>query len=471
MRNHGKKPHLPPITRRDFVVGLGSLALGTAFTGCGGGAGGMDPAGSLDAPDAATGEVDASSLDLAHTAFLVEDMPPLPADQPLPDGFQHPALEALLAMMAANGLPLYRSQSGAKLAGPSGIIRPDDVVVIKVNAQWEKLGGTNTDLLRGLLGRITGHPDGFTGEVVVCDNRQDIFTGGFDAIPNSTRAEYTTDHVVSLFPDHAVGTWYWETIRDKTVDPGAGWSDGYVEMADRMAYPRFTTAQGTRVDLRQGIDGPAGWEDRLRLVNLPVLKSHMMMGATATLKNFMGVLHAGNMGEDRMKDIHHDLVYGGLMARMMKEVRMPDLNILDASWVIHQPPYGPQGGVGADYDAHGYRWVGSLFGGLDPVAIDHAAVTEILYPAETVTPCGDFHLLPGTVCVEDPPCLATGHCERMNPDLVDDRIINPSFAIEAMLGPAPVDALGRYLKSSSLVLHGDASPGAAKYDLVRTSLG
>jgi hypothetical protein len=179
----------------------------------------------------------------------------------------------------------------------------------------------------------------------------------------------------------------------------------------------------------------------------------------------MGVLDVGAMGEDLMKGIHGALIHDGLMARMMKDVRMPDLNVLDALWVMHQPPYGPQGGDGPDYQARGFRWVGSLLGGLDPVAIDHAAVSRILYPSTVVAPCGDLHPFK-TGCVDDPPCKATGRCERMNPDLVDGRALNPSFHMGGLLGDAPVDALATYLKSSSLVLHGQPKPGTDTYDLV-----
>jgi hypothetical protein len=220
------------------------------------------------------------------------------------------------------------------------------------------------------------------------------------------------------------------------------------------------------VDLKRGVLGAGGYEDRLRLFNMPVLKSHVMMGATGTLKNFMGVLDVGAMGEDLMKGIHGALIHDGLMARMMKEVRMPDLNILDALWVIHQPPYGPQGADGQAYEANGFRWVGALLGGLDPVAIDHAAVSKILYPSTVVAPCGGFHVIKGTDCVDNPPCKVTGLCERMNPDLVDGRVINASFAFANLLGDAPVDALAAYLKSSSLVLHSEPKPGSDTYDLV-----
>jgi len=469
MSNPKSGSFLPPITRREFVVRVGSATLGTALAGCGGNGGASDLSGLIDTTDSGGPAPDASAIDILRTAFLVEGMDPLP-DQPLPDRFQHPGLETLLSLMAANGLPLYRTATGGDICGTDGVIAPDDVVVIKMNGQWDGYGGTSTDLMRGLLTRIVDHPDGFVGEVVICDNRQDLYTGGFDKKPNSIDPEYTLNHVVSLFKEHDIGTWYWETIRDNEVDPEGPWEDGYVSLGDGVSYPRFTTASGTRVDLRKGILGDNGWEDRLCLLNVPVLKCHMMMGATATLKNYMGVLHAGSMGEDHMKEVHHDLVYKGLMARMMKEVRMPDLNILDAGFVMHQPPYGPKGGLGQVYDSKGYRWAGALLGGLDPVAIDHAAVTEVLYPMDVVTPCGDFSLVPGTVCVDDPPCAAIGRCERMNPDLDDDRLLNGMFAMANVLGDAPVDALSRYLKSSSLVLHGEPEPGTETYELVRTSV-
>lgn len=469
------------LTRREFVLALGSSAFGSWLCSCGKGLGTGDILGDLLLEDTpGYGEQsgwgpDVHVPDLSRTAFLVEGMAPLPSE-PLPPRWHHPALEALLALMDQMGLPFYRSTSRSPLAGPQGLIARDDIVVVKINAQWQKYGGTNTDLLRGLLTRIVEHPDGFVGEVVVADNRQDLFTGGFDAPPNSVSPDYTVNHVVSLFKDQGVSTYYWDAIRNHKVSENGPFEDGYVVLeqgpgAGLVSYPRFTTPRGTRVDLRRGVLGPNGYEDRLRLINLPVLKSHVLVGATATLKNFMGVLDVGVMGGELMKNIHHALVYDGLMARMMLEVRRPALNILDALNVIHQPPFGPQGGSGGRFEELGHRWAGALLGGIDPVAIDHAACTEVLYPSDVVAPCGELHIIPGTTCVAQPPCLATGHCERMNPDLQDDRLLNPSFAMAALLGDAPVDALGRYLSSSSLVLHGNPEVDRETYDLVRTRIG
>ena len=36
-------------------------------------------------------------------------------------------------------------------------------------AERPQRGGTNTDVLKGLIARILEHPDGFTGEVVVVE--------------------------------------------------------------------------------------------------------------------------------------------------------------------------------------------------------------------------------------------------------------------------------------------------------------
>ena len=52
------------------------------------------------------------------------------------------------------------------------MIAADDVVLIKVNAQWKYRGCTNSDVIRGLVQKILEHPDGFRGEVVIVENGQ-----------------------------------------------------------------------------------------------------------------------------------------------------------------------------------------------------------------------------------------------------------------------------------------------------------
>ena len=101
--------------------------------------------------------------------FHVKDIP----DDPFYEGGNyHEGVDALLHLMGTRDLKFYRSSNETDLSGPLGLIEPDDVVFIKVNAQWKYRGCTNSDLIRGLVQRILDHPDGFTGEVVIIENGQ-----------------------------------------------------------------------------------------------------------------------------------------------------------------------------------------------------------------------------------------------------------------------------------------------------------
>jgi hypothetical protein len=105
-------------------------------------------------------KVEAAST-LANPLFWIKDVP---------DGLRgnnHAGVDQLLDLMGEHGLKFYRSSRESTLSGPSGMIRADDVVLIKVNAQWKYRGCTNSDLIRGLIQRILDHPDRFTGEVVI----------------------------------------------------------------------------------------------------------------------------------------------------------------------------------------------------------------------------------------------------------------------------------------------------------------
>ena len=87
-------------------------------------------------------------------------------------GNYHAGVDRLLELMGSQGLKFYRSSQESALSGSSGMIEADDVVLIKVNAQWKYRGCTNSDLIRGLIQKILDHPDGFRGEVVIFENGQ-----------------------------------------------------------------------------------------------------------------------------------------------------------------------------------------------------------------------------------------------------------------------------------------------------------
>ncbi len=375
------------------------------------------------------------------------------------------SVKKLINLMGEDGLKFYRSERENRTSSPEGLISSEDVVILKVNAQWHGRGGTNTDLLYGIIQTILDHPDGFYGEVVVCDNRQDLFTGGFDVPPNSDDPKRTLNNVINSF-DERVSGYLWDRIRDKRLkdeyDEGEGyiwmWREG--EKHDFLSYPVFTTRNGRRISLKNGVwDGKKFVNDRLKLINIPVLKAHILMGATASLKNYMGVLFNDVLGSAIYKRCHNEIFEGGLMGKMMKYVKMPDLNIIDAIWVCAQQP--------AIYPFATYVRKNIIVASTDPVMADYYATKHILYPTESITPCTNM-LGENPPCQEPPPCLKNpGHCERTNPDSLDEREVKDYWSWFGLFGKnPPVNVLRKYLQASSLVLYGTSLISDKDYTLI-----
>jgi hypothetical protein len=301
-----------------------------------------------------------------------------------PVGDRFAGLEQLIDLMATKGLKFYRSSTISSLAAPDGLIAANDVVVIKINYQWPERGGTNVDLLRGLIRLIVDHPDTFTGEVVVAENAQYTGVSGFDRTANNAQdTSLSPKDVVAGFAvlGFHVSHYDWTTIREVAVDEYsyADLTDGYVvsdydaSLDGRVSYPKFQTSDGTFVSLREGVWDAASSTyapDRLKLINLPVLKSHhAVYGATACVKNFMGLV-TNYLGTNS-----HGAVRNGLLGAVMAEIRPPDLNILDCIWINANPFSGPQNTYGNATRRD------ELVASTDPVAADIWAVTNILIPA------------------------------------------------------------------------------------------
>lgn len=293
-------------------------------------------------------------------------------------------IEGLLGLMGSQGLEFYRSAAVTPTAGPDGIIAVGDVVIIKINYQWDQRGGTNTDVLRGLIRAIVDHPEGFTGEVVVCENAQFASVNGFDRSDNNAQDHTLSPHdVVVHFQDlgYDVSHYDWTAIRTTKVNEySAGDADdGYVvyaydsQLDGAVSYPKFQTAFGTKISLRDGIWDPVGDvydRSHLKLINLPVLKSHhSTYGVTAAVKNYMGVV-TGTQGTNS-----HNSIRYGLLGALLAEIRPADLNILDAIWVNANPYSGPSTGYG------GATRRDELVVSTDPVAADLWATKNILIPA------------------------------------------------------------------------------------------
>jgi len=306
--------------------------------------------------------------------FHVTDCPPDPV------GDRFPGLDSLLRLMGNHDRKFYRSTTVSSLSGPDGIIGRDDVVVIKINYQWTARGGSNTDLLRGLIRALVDHPDGFTGEVVVGENAQFAPVQGFDRSSNNAQDHSLSPYdVVVGFQDQGfqVSLSNWGAFRLTRADEGVpcdqGW--GYVLLdteAGTVSYPKFLADNGTCVSLKNGVWNPDGgaWDrSRFKLINLPVLKPHGIYAVTACVKNYMGVV-TNSLGTNS-----HDGVVGGLMGAVMAETGLPDLNILDCIWTNGYPSSGPA--VGYALATRSDQLVAST----DPIAADIWATTNILIPA------------------------------------------------------------------------------------------
>ena len=300
-----------------------------------------------------------------------------------PAGDRHIAVDNLITLMGRNGLKLYQAPDETLLTGPDGIIARDDVVAIKINYQWSDRGGTNTDVLRGLIRRLVDHPAGFSGEIVVCENAQFASTNSFDRAANNAQDTSLSPHdVVVGFQTlgYRVSHYDWTTRRGTQVDEYASGdlNDGYVVydydavLDGRISYPKFRTEYGTYVSLKHGVWDPgSGVYDRQRLkfINMPVLKSHgAVYGATSCVKNYMGVVTGA------LSTNSHSSIQWGILGALLGEIRPADLNVLDCIWINADPNSGPWSSY-----AEATR-VDQLVASVDPVAADMFAVKNILIP-------------------------------------------------------------------------------------------
>lgn len=317
-------------------------------------------------------------VDYHPDIYLVNDVRGLdPELEPVRFG----GVDDLVTLMGMTGFKWHRSPKIGVSAGPGGLIDNDDVIVLKVNGQWAQRGGTNTDVLRGVLRKIVEHPDGFAGEIVVADNGQGW--GDLDRLASNAedRGQSMQDVADEFIAEGwTVSTRLWDGFRNLHVDDyvDGNYSDGYVLSAAPdpetdiiVSYPKFVTINATYISYKYGI-----WDrqsetydaDRLVVINMPVLKTHSIYGVTGAVKNHMGVVTQG------LSTDSHDCVEFGGLGSFLAEVRLPDLTILDCIWVLAHPGSGPR----AYYDNTSRR--DQLVAGTDPVALDMWAVKHILMP-------------------------------------------------------------------------------------------
>jgi hypothetical protein len=302
-------------------------------------------------------------------------------DIPTPDfssGNAHPGMDCLLNLMGRNGLKLYQSAQEGPLSGPQGLVHPRDVVLLKVNAQWKYRGCTNSDVVRGLIQRILDHPEGFRGEVVIFENGQGQASMDGDALgwgrypdgsiqANAEDPSHSFSYLANtVFAGRGVSTYVLDDVREVFIEETDHLTDGY-RIREGVSYPCFTTAGGNRVELREGLWEGTEFVDRIKLINMPVLKTHDGCGVTACLKNFYGVLSMGHPPRD-----YHYGEAGTVWGEMIALVRAPVLNVLDSIWISL--------GHHCGYPASNTSRLNRLLASVDPVALDYWASKYIFYP-------------------------------------------------------------------------------------------
>ena len=297
----------------------------------------------------------------------------------------------LINLMGNHGSLFYKSPTAGRNKGSTGFIACDDTIIIKVNSQWDQRGGTNTDLLKALIQAIADHPDGFVGEIILADNGQAQYGstgkgGSLDYSRNNAEdISQSVQKVVDSFADYKVSTYLWDNITTKRVNEYSedNVEDGYVTNASVnprtgaiVAYPKFKTKFGTYISFKLGVWNPGTQSydsDRLKVINVPVVKSHMGFGVTASVKHYMGVTSDKLTGQLGARA--HNTVGTGGMGTEMVETRFPILNIVDAIWVNANP----RGGPGTPYYAATRTNV--IAASTDPVALDYWAAKNILLQA------------------------------------------------------------------------------------------
>ena len=168
--------------------------------------------------------------------------------------------------------------------------------------------------------------------------------------------------------------------------------DGYVVNATvnprtriMVSYPKFKTKFGTYISFKMGIWNPETQtydSERLKVINMPVLKTHSIYSVTACVKHYMGVVSdklTRNLGARA-----HDAVGTGGMGIEMVETRFPVLNIIDAIWVNAVPRRGPS----TPYNVA--TRVNIIAASADPVALDYWAAKYILMRTAELKGYGDL---------------------------------------------------------------------------------
>ncbi len=340
--------------------------------------------------------------DPTSTVYVMDSIPPTTGsldagnasvpDEYLPD----PAIDTILMLLETNDIHLHKTAEQ-----PDGIVGADNIVIIKGNYQWAGRGTTNTDRVKGLIWKILSHPDGFSGEIIVCDNTMDIGTGYTAQDNNSEDRNQSIIDVVNTFfaKGYPVYLLDWRNYYYSSTSEysDGNYANGFIyNPVTKTTYPKFRSPSfNYYISLRYGIwDSLSASYDsaRLCIVDFPVLKGHSWAGATIAVKNWIGVMTTAYADEryGGFNPMHDDYLFGSyaLVGRIMA-LTYPDLVILDATWTNRTGPIDTNNVVNTNM----------LLASTDPVAISYYAAKYILtpiaiYPYETDpdAPSSKYHI-------------------------------------------------------------------------------
>lgn len=329
---------------------------------------------------------------LRNPLYLVKNIPNRPFISLNPN--DHAGVHALLRLMGEKGLKFYRSDRLGPLSGPRGLIAADDVVLIKVNAQWKYRGCTNSDVIRGLIHKILAHPDGFSGEAVIFESGQGLGSLDCEVInpeyypddmqhANANDETHSFNYLVdNIFRDSRVSAFLMDEFHNIFIPEDDHINNGYRRL-ENVSYPCFTTAGGHRVELMEGLWTGATHSQNLKLINVPVLKDHFYTSFTCSLKNTYGILSMPDLLEEwALFNDMHNVDPGQYFGKMMVSIKTPVLNIVDAIWVSQGDPLITWPGGVPGYPPEFTTRTNQLLASQDPVALDYWAAKHIIYPID-----------------------------------------------------------------------------------------
>lgn len=309
------------------------------------------------------------------------------------------------------------------LGGIEKIIGPNDVVVIKPNAQWWNQGAPNLLSLKTFVELTLERPGGFHGEVILAENchrgssswaaTSSAWASNFER-NSDVKGIHNLNELVALLKKRypkKFSACHWIDVAGggrRIYGPKDG--EGYVycdgtggvpllafdngvtgteHRATIMTYPIFSSDRGTVIDFKNGV-----WEkgtytgQPLRFINFAALNHHSTYcGATSAIKNYLGVADLSG-GPDPRKNGRltgnyfnfHAFPFncwapgprmgmlGAEVGVFMKSIRKADLNITTAEWV----------GLSSRVDPPVAR-TRAILASSDPVALDYHAVRYLLY--------------------------------------------------------------------------------------------